>query len=652
VASIRARAATVAATRPGFHVAFTGDPATTVEEMQAVRRDTWFTACIAAAGVTILTLFVFRWKSHALLVLTALAVGVAWAFGAVKLELGYLNLITSSFISTLVGLGIVYGIHPVSEYELQGAHTIDPAEAIRRAYHATGAAVVVGGVTTSAAFLSILLMKFKGFAELGLVAGVGVLLCLAAALVTLPAILLVYGRWRHGRDRSDRSSEGSSAVDRFWVERGAGAVCAFPRTVTAVALCMTAALGWAAWGVGFDPNILALLPRDSESVRYQNRMIMESSLSPNFNVVVVKDLEGLRDLRDRAAAEPTIDRVDSALELLPDDPEASRAAVAELRDFLDGIRLPEAAGPIDRARLAASLLRLEEAFGQASDASFGAGLGKLAGPLEKARAEAGAARAEVANAPAGKERAWEEGQRRLLVWARRALEDLRTASRTDPPTPGSLPPEARDHFLTSTGEFIAFVYPKGSVFDPPFLDRFVEASRRLSPEAAGFPIVFHSMTGRITSGFHAAATAAGLLVLLILYAKFRNARDMLLALVPKIMGVIWMMGGMRLFGLSYNFANLVAIPLILGVGIDTGVHIIHRLRLEGERGMTVVLRHTGRAILIAGLTTMIGFGSLALASHRGLASLGTVLLLGLGSCVVTATIVLPNMLVAFGLAKR
>jgi predicted RND superfamily exporter protein len=116
--------------------------------------------------------------------------------------------------------------------------------------------------------------------------------------------------------------------------------------------------------------------------------------------------------------------------------------------------------------------------------------------------------------------------------------------------------------------------------------------------------------------------------------------------------MIWMMGLMKLLGISFNFANLVAVPLIIGVGIDNGVHVIHRVRLEGVDGMSVVLRHTARAILIASLTTMIGFGSLALASHRGLASLGMVLILGVGSCLVTSVIVLPNMLVALGLARR
>ena len=119
-----------------------------------------------------------------------------------RLELGYLNLITSAFISTLVGVGVAYGIHPVSEYELAGAHTVDPVEAVRKAYRLTGPAVASAGLTTSVAFFSVLLMRFRGFAELGLVAGIGVVLCLISAMVCLPAILVVYGRRRHRRARS------------------------------------------------------------------------------------------------------------------------------------------------------------------------------------------------------------------------------------------------------------------------------------------------------------------------------------------------------------------------------------------------------------------------------------------------------------------
>ena len=121
------------------------------------------------------------------------------------------------------------------------------------------------------------------------------------------------------------------------------------------------------------------------------------------------------------------------------------------------------------------------------------------------------------------------------------------------------------------------------------------------------------------------------------------------------LAMVWItltLGLMRLAGLDFNFANLVAVPLIIGVGIDNGVHVISRLRYEGDEGMEIVLRHTGRAILIASLTTMIGFGSLALAGHNGMQSLGLVLLLGVGSCLITSTVVLPNLLVFLRIVRR
>ncbi len=645
-------ASIVTATHPGVRVSYTGEPATTVEEMNIVRRDTWFTSAVAATGVTLLTLLVFRWKSHSLLVLSALAMGIAWSFGAVYLELGYLNLITSSFISTLVGVGVAYGIHPVSEYELEGAHTGDPLATVRESYHRTGAAISTGAVTTAAAFFAILLMNFRGFSELGLVAGFGVLLCLMASLVTLPALLAVYGRWRHGRDRVPRTGSGAAMVDRVWGEKLSRLVCARPRTVTAIALLATVGAAAGARGVQFDQNILDMLPRDAESVKQQRRMIMESSLSPAFTIAVAGSLEELRAMRQRAGDEPTIERFESVLDFLPADPEAAREAVARLAPLLDRIALPASTAPVRRADLTRALTRLETALTDASDAAFGAGLADLAGPLEEARAAAEAARLAAGKAPAGMESRWDEGQRRLLAFAHEALSALREAAATPPPTIETLPDAVRKRLITRDGRFLAFMHPHGDMFAPGFLGPYVAASKRVSDTSTGFPILFHLMTNRITSGFVRAVAVGSVLVFLILLADYRNLRETLMALAPLVMGVIWMLGAMRLLGISYNFANLIAVPLIIGVGIDNGVHIVHRMRFEGRDGMSVVLRHTGRAILIAGLTTMIGFGSLALASHRGLASLGMVLLVGVGSCVTTAMLVLPNMLVAFGLARR
>jgi predicted RND superfamily exporter protein len=617
--------------------------------MATVRRDTWFTAMIAVIGVAALTLLVFRWKSHSLLVLVALATGLAWAFGAVRLEYGYLNLITSSFLSTLVGVGVAYGIHPVSEYELSGAHTSNPREAVREAYHRTGAAVTTAAVTTAAAFFSILLMQFRGFSELGLVAGVGVLLCLLSAMVVLPGLLTLYGHWRRVRDSKGRKN---SLLDRFWVERSSGFLCLYPRAVVAAALGLTAVCIWSAWGIRFNTNILDLLPREAESVQFQREMISRSDLSPLANMVVADDLDELRGMQERAARERTIERFESVLQFLPADTEASRAALVEVSEVLADVRLPADLRPVQAKGLARSLDRLEGTLVEASDAAFAAGYADLAVGLEEARAAAQRARDTAEGATQQQVLSWQEGQERLLAWARRALQDLRRAAGGEAPSATELPQELQGHFLTKSKRYVAFLHPAGDIFDRSFLPAYVAASRRVSGESTGFPVVFYQMSRRITQGFYRAVAVGFLLVLLILIIDYRRWKDACLAMIPLAMGVAWMLGGMRLLGIDFNFANLVAVPLIIGVGIDNGVHVIHRVRLEGERGMAVVLRHTVRAILIASLTTMIGFGSLALASHRGLASLGLVLLLGVGACLITSTVVLPNILVALGILKR
>ncbi|MCP3979425.1 MAG: MMPL family transporter [bacterium] len=650
VATMREVAGTVLERYPGYRVAFTGQPAIVVEEMDTVRRDTWLTAGVAILGVSLLTLYVFRWRSHSLLVLLSLAAGVAWSFGAVLLELGYLNLITSSFVSTLVGIGVAYGIHPVSEYELQGAHTEDPRSRVRESFRRTGPGVTVAAVTTSAAFFSILLMRFRGFAELGLVAGFGVLLCLLAATVTLPAALVLYGTWRHRRDRQARDV---ALVDRVWSSRLAASICRAPRSTLTLAAVVTAAALWGGAGIGgLSTNIFNLLPSGAESLRYQRRMILDSELSPLFNLVVADDLERLAEMRERAAAQPAIERFDSILDLLPPGDPVSRDELESWRARVEALQLPASATPVTAQNLAAANRRLEAALADAADAAFGAGLAELVAPLENARAAAEGCAARAQSATEADAVRWNEAQQRVLDWVRDARALLVAGLAAEAPTVESLPQAMRDRFLTASGKPLGFLYPVESVFSPTELRRFVEASREVSAEVTGFPLVFYKSSQRITGGFYRAVGLGFVLVLIILMIDYRNPRDALLALAPLALGLVWLLGAMRVLGLSFNFANLVAVPLIIGVGIDNGVHVIHRVRLEGRAGMVAVLRHTGRAIFIASLTTMVGFGSLALASHRGMASLGGVLFLGVGACLITSTIVLPNLLVALGIVDR
>jgi len=638
-----ARAAASAATEgiERVHFGLTGPPAMEVEEMAAISSDGKRTTAIAIVGVFALSLLAFHRRFHAAIGLVTLAIGVICAIGAVQLELGYLNMITTALIPILVGMGIDYAVHPISQYELERRHH-DRTTAVRETFRKTGRPVVVSALTTSVAFFCFLLMQFRGFAELGLVTGIGVLLCLLSALFVLPSLLAVCGRG-HREDRG-------AAVDKIWDEGAAALVVSAPRLTIAIALALSFLALPLAWQVRVNPNVLDLLPIGAESLHYLEVMNERSALRNDFNLVIAEDLEQLREMRDSVAGSTEIERFESLLTFLPDDPAAAAAAVADARGFLERTSVEHRASTA--AELGASLQRLEAALSEGAGAAFLAGLGDVAGELESARITvAGMARQVEGSGPVERA-AWVDGELLLQAKVGTLLERVRAAAEAPMPTPRSLPENLASRFVTSSGRYVAYLYPAGNIYDAEFLPRFNSASTAISDTAIGFPVLFEDHAGLITAGFGSALGLGALLVTLLLIIDLRSLTDTFLALVPVGVGILWMLGLMILVGMDFNFANLVAVPIVLGVGIDAGVHLVHRYRFEGQAGMITTLAHTGRAILVASLTTMVGFGSLTLASHRGMASLGALLFLGVGGCLVAAVVVLPNLMLWLGLARR
>jgi predicted RND superfamily exporter protein len=641
VARARTVSAEITAGIAGVHFGLTGPPAMEVEEMASIGRDGWRTSAIAIVGVFLLSLLAFHRRFHAVIGLVTLAVGVICAIGAVQLEFGYLNLITTSLIPILIGMGIDYAVHPISQYEIE-RRVLPRRAAVRATFRKTGRPVVVSALTTSVAFFCFLLMRFRGFSELGLVTGIGVLLCLAAALFALPALLAVAGRG-HREDRG-------VAVDKIWDEGAAATICRAPRATVMVAAAVTLAALPALWQVRVNPNVLDLLPIGAESLRYLEVMNERSALRNDFNLVVAENLTELREIQARAAAHSEIERFDSLLTFLPADAAAAQAAASEAGALLDRVAIGNNFST--SARLERSLARLETALADASEAAFLTGSGELAAALEAARSSAAGLVTQVNEAGSVEREAWARGESILQDRARALLSRLRVAAAAPVPTPETLPPDLASRFVTTHGTYVGYLYPSGSIYDAEFLRRFNAVSHTVSSSAIGFPVLFGDHSNLITAGFGMALGVGAILVALLLLADLRSIADTLLALVPVALGLIWLLGLVTALGIELNFANLIAIPIVLGVGIDAGVHLVHRWRLERDGGMIIALAHTGRAILVASLTTMIGFGSLTFATHRGMASLGLMLFIGVGGCLVAAVVVLPNLLLTLGRAQR
>ena len=224
------------------------------------------------------------------------------------------------------------------------------------------------------------------------------------------------------------------------------------------------------------------------------------------------------------------------------------------------------------------------------------------------------------------------------------LKSLRSALLEEEPiSPGNLPDILRKRFVSHDGDrFIVYAYANEDLWQEDSMKRFISAMREIDPKVTGAPVQVHESAGRMREGFERAALYSYGVVLLFLLLEFRNLRLTLLAMVPLTIGLLWLLELLPLLGLDFNLANFFALPILIGCGVDGGVHIVHRFR-ETSSASTVG-RTTAAAVTLSFLTTIIGFGAMATASHRGVASLGLMMIAGLGCVLVATVLLLPALL--------
>ena len=680
--AIRADAEAARKDRPDVRYVLTGIPVTIVEESDTVARDVPVCSLAAACGIGLLAALAFRRKVAVLLVLAALGAGILWNFGVTWAVFGGINMITSAVPVILMALGIDFGIHVVIGFEAERALGKGAAEAIGEALVRVGPGLITGAITTSLAFFSICFMEYRGFKEFGAVAGSGVLTCLLAMITVLPALLVLtdrrpsalarpagttgQGKRPHAsfapiaeeivEDTPDIPSS-ASGLGRAWHAACRG-VTAFPVLTILGAAAVTGVFLWLATGIGFDYRVEDLLPRNAESIVAQKKLEKHPEFSPEFAVILAKDLQGLRAAAEKSKGRELIGRKDSILDLLPEDPPEVRKTLLErIGQILkavdpDPARLP----PVDPKALAVSIRSLGEVFNRALDmaANLKDG-GKMVGLLDRITEDLEATAEAVDAAAPGWAEEYGRARGRIWAWARARKGDLDAMLAAGPVAEKELPREILEHYKGSrTGRYALYLYPTGSLENREALQRFVAAVREVDREVTGYPAVFYASTELVHRGFDAAVLAAAVVILATLFIDFRRPGLVLLATLPKLLGIIWMLGIMRILKINYNLANQIVVPLIIGVGLAYGIHIIHRFIREKpeDRDITKVLEHTGGAITLSGLTTMLGFGSLALASHRGMASMGMVLFFGVGAALVASTVVLANILVVIYRPKR
>lgn len=618
--ALRRLIAQTSARHPEVKIGLTGLPIMENDEMRSSQSSMFWASMLSMVGVALLFVAGFGGIRHALLANLVLMVGMAWTFGYVTLVVGHLNILSVAFTATLIGIGIDYGVHYVARYLQLQSGLRGCRENLLATSRGIGPAIVTGAVTTAISFFAAGFTSFVGVAELGIIAGGGILLCALAELVVLPAAIALM----------DHSRFAHAIPEPLPVDRWIAPLLKTPRLLLLSTLVFTGIVALGASRLWYDHNLLNLQAEGLESVALERKLLTECNQSVWYAVSIADSREELLARKARLLALDSVERTEEIVSLLPADHDVKRPIIARIQQRL--AQLPERPPliPVDRPEeLGLVLARAQELVARGGQAA-------PARQLESARDTL--RRMPLSDCYALLSSFQQEMAGDLLS----RLHLLHSMADPEPPKLSDLPESLVDRFVSHNNRHLLKIYGRGNIWDMDALARFVADVRSVDPRATGNPLQAYEASLEMKTSYEHSAGYAGLVILAVLWTNFRSLKYALLAALPLGVGLLQTFGILGLLDVPLNPANMIALPLLLGIGVDYGVHLVHDFR--EQTGRYRMSPSTAVAVLVDSLTTIVGFGALMVASHQGLQSLGRVLTIGVSCCLFTSLIMLPALL--------
>ena len=614
---------------PEANIMVTGEPAINTEEMITARRDATRCAAAALLFTSLLLVLAFGQITRPLCAVVSLVLGLCWSIGFAALTVGQLNLLTVHFVTILTGLGITFSIQMLSEFQkvrAQGKSAeLAVASSLSEARHQA-----VGAITTAIAFLSLHFTAFRAGAELGWITGMGVLLCYLSTLTILPSLLLLVEGKRPCRGYP-RYAKMLVPLE-LWLRRR-------PRLVCLVSLGWTLAACTYMGRIPFDYNLLHLQAADAEAIRVES-YLQRIGYSTLYAISMAPNAEEARLRAQKFRKLPGVSRVESVLSLEPNDTEAKTEVIRELVKLAPLLRLPSRPVPLRAAQLLQMYdsyldmrARIKHSVRALLDQPDGPRLQKVISRLEE--------RLNPEN-PGPIASGLQAYQADLLADLQTQLTILRE-QRVDPPDMLKLvPPEVRMRSIAADGTVCLRIFPKEDCWERIPLGRFVTDLSKVDKDITGTPVLIFNYLEQLRSAYGISGRNALLVIVFLLLGYYRSLRWAGLALLPKLLGVAWMIGFLGVIHAEFNAANFLALPLTLGIGLIFGMESLRMSRLPYR---TLMARQSaGFAVGLSGLTTLVGFSTLMAAEHRGVASFGLVMSVGVAMNLLTSLVLLPALL--------
>jgi hopanoid biosynthesis associated RND transporter like protein HpnN len=651
VAAIRSHLTGLKGKYPGVEMKLTGEPALDVETIKASTKDSVKAALITVCLIIALFIFSYRALLRPAITFGVLIMGVLWSLGFALIAVGHFNILSIAVIPMVLGIGIDFGIQILGRYEEELGKNRSVQDSITTALEHTGVAIITGGSTTAAAFFTLCFNDFIGLAELGVIAGCGMIFLLAANLVVLPAVFVLCDRNRSPEQLHAQSSNSAwnfihdwdrsmVRAPRFWI-----GVAAFISIVSIISLPY----------LRFDYNLLHLQNQKANSVRTLYEVMNASKdgqgdqISTIYASVVADDIDQARALNAKLSALPVVARIDSPLDLIPADQDQKMPIIRRIvhaagelnvktspRKTVD---IPQARADV-RSLLGQAQQGLKQAKGYTAFSSIAKdavqAFGDMIPALQRADKALNSASVEEL------EKRFSPSSDGAFTSLQKNMEMLKSQKADRGLTLADLPPQLQKLYVSKDGKILLQVYGKKDLWQRAPDEEFTKAVLAVAPQATGTPILNDTYTEVLRVSYLKAAVWAFLAIVVLIFLHFQSIKYLLLTLAPLVLAVLWRTGAMVWLGLEFNPANIVTLPLIIGIDVAFGVYIIDRYREDGK--LSIFAGSTGKAIIMSALTSLFGFSSLLISQFKGMFDIGQLMSLGIAIGLVTAIFILPQIL--------
>ena len=628
----------------GVNVGLTGEPVLELDEMAQSQTDTTLAGVVSLVLCALIFIYGYNETGRPLKAIVCLLLGLGYTFAFATLTVGHLNILTITFLPMLIGLAIDYGVHLITRYEEELRHGKTEHEAMARAMMFTGQGIFTGALTTAGAFAAMAFTDFKGIREMGIICGGGLMICLVPMMTALPALLL-RGK-QNVLDHKIHEDERRARIENIWLQR--------PVVVALVVLGISAVAALQLHRVHFDYNLLSMQSERLPAVVFEKKLIDSADKSVLFCAVEASSLaEAVALEKQIRALTNVVADVQSIAGFLSEKADVKLRMISEIKQTVAPLEFhaPDPR-PVSVDELSQTLYSLAGYAGLARDTVSNSEPVLQRGLAELQAAAQSLRKTMLAENPAARtanSQKLGQYQQALFDDLRQTFDALRQQDDRAALHIEDLPVALRERFVGVHGTFLLQIYPKKDIWQREPQQEFVSTLRQSldpsdsnQPVITGTPVQLLEYTTLLKDSYIIAAWYSLAAIALMVLVHFRSLLAVTLALIPVGLGTLWLVGLMGWLNVPFNPANIMTLPLVIGIGVTNGIHILNRYAEERTPG--ILSRSTGKAVLVSGLTAIAGFGSLMLAEHRGIHSLGVIMSVGIATCMIAGLTFLPALL--------